>query len=128
MILNCALFVVLVGFNSWHWFLAMSGMTSVEYWKTMGSVVTEPYDFSFERISDNLFNIFGTTNFVRMFSPSLRNVPLVGLEWSFWIKEMGLREDCEMEIEGYEGILKQMDRDRLEEERQNNDLELAEMV
>ena len=99
LILNFALFVVLIGFNSWHWFLALSGTTSIEFWKLQNSYVTRPYDFSFESMSDNLFNIFGTSKFVRMFSPSLRTTPLTGIEWSFLIKEIGGREDCEVAMD-----------------------------
>ena len=94
-ILNSALFAVLVCFNLWHWFLAMSGTTTVEFWKGQASYYSKPYDFSFDMINDNLFNIFGTNKWVRMFSPSLRNIPLNGIEWSFMVKELGLNEDCE---------------------------------
>lgn len=31
-ILDVALFVVLIGFNAWNWFLAMSGYSTIEFW------------------------------------------------------------------------------------------------
>ena len=34
-----------------------------------------------------------------MFSPSLRNTPLTGLEWSFVLKERGIAEDGEVSID-----------------------------
>ena len=37
--------------------------------------------------------IFGTQKFIRMFSPSLRQTPLSGLEWSFLLNERGIPED-----------------------------------
>ena len=47
----------------------------------------------FESISDNLYRIFGTHKFFRIFSPSFRNVPFTGLEWSFRFKDEGY--DCD---------------------------------
>ena len=41
------------------------------------------YDFSFDTVSDNLFIIFGTHKIIRIFSPSLRALPLSGIEFSF---------------------------------------------
>jgi hypothetical protein len=43
-------------------------------------------------VKDNLFLIFGTYKFLRIFSPSLRNVPLTGLEWSFLVWSQGYNE------------------------------------
>jgi hypothetical protein len=31
-ILDCALGAVLIGFNSWNWFLALTGMSTIEFW------------------------------------------------------------------------------------------------
>ena len=31
-ILDCALGVVLLGFNGWNWFLAMTGFSTIEFW------------------------------------------------------------------------------------------------
>lgn len=46
----------------------------------------------FETISDNLFRVFGTHKFFRILSPSMRNVPFTGLEWSFMFKDEGFDE------------------------------------
>ena len=98
LILNCGLIVVLIMFNTWHWYLAFSGTTTVEFWKYHASYTSVPYDFSFDLVRDNLFNIFGTYKLVRQFSPSLRSVPLTGLEWSFILKDRGIAEDGEVDI------------------------------
>ena len=47
----------------------------------------------FKTVSDNLYRIFGTHKFIRIFSPSFRNVPFTGLEWSFRFKDEGY--DCD---------------------------------
>jgi hypothetical protein len=31
-ILDTALAVVLLGFNGWNWFLAMTGLSTIEFW------------------------------------------------------------------------------------------------
>ena len=99
LILNIALTIVMAFFLVWHWYLAFSGTTTIEFWKYQASVVSVPYDFSFDLVRDNLFNIFGTYKLVRQFSPSLRQVPLTGLEWSFLLKEKGIGEDGEVSFE-----------------------------
>ena len=99
LIMNVSLVIVMVFFLTWQWYLAFSGTTTVEFWKYHSSLVSVPYDFSFDLVRDNLFNIFGTYKLVRMFSPSLRQVPLTGLEWSFLLKEKGIAEDGEVTIE-----------------------------
>ena len=94
-----ALTSVMCAFLVWHWYLAFSGTTTIEFWKYHASVVSVPYDFSFNLVRDNLFFIFGTYKMVRQFSPSLRQVPLTGLEWSFLLKEKGIGEDGEVSYE-----------------------------
>ena len=93
LILNSSLALVLIGFNAWNWYLAISGTTTIEFWKWYGSYGAIPFDYSFDRIKDNLFLIFGTDKVIRMFSPSLRPSLLSGLEWSFVLKERGIPED-----------------------------------
>ena len=51
------------------------------------------FDFSFDTIKDNLFVLFGTHKIFRILSPSMRALPLSGLEWSYLIKEEGFDED-----------------------------------
>ena len=89
----------MVFFMVWHWYLALSGTTTIEFWKYHASYVSVPFDFSFDLVRDNLFLIFGTYKLVRQFSPSLRQVPLTGLEWSFLLKEKGIAEDGEVTFE-----------------------------
>ena len=72
LILNSSLILVLIAFNMWNWYLALSGTTTIEFWKWYGSYNMIPFDYSFDLIKDNLFMIFGTQKIVRMFSPSLR--------------------------------------------------------
>lgn len=80
--------VVLVGFNGWNWFLAFNGKTTIEFWTEN----TESAELSFTNASDNLYRVFGTFKFLRILSPSLRNVPFTGLEWSYYFKDEGY--DC----------------------------------
>ena len=96
LILNSSLVLVLLAFNAWNWYLALSGTTTIEFWKWYGSYGIIPFDYSFDRIRDNLFLIFGTPKVIRMFSPSLRPSLLSGLEWSFVLKERGIPEDGEV--------------------------------
>ena len=51
------------------------------------------FDFSFDTVKDNLFVLFGTHKPLRILSPSMRALPLSGLEWSFLVKEEGFDED-----------------------------------
>ena len=94
-ILNSALFSCLVCFNVWNWWLALTGHTTIEFWKMATGGVDEneeEYQYRYEDYSDNLFILFGTTKLLRIFSPSLRNVPVTGLEWSFLIRNRGYDE------------------------------------
>ena len=84
--LCCALFF----FNTWNWFLAMAGMSTVEYWTSAGK--GRKGGDVFRNIRDNLYKIFGTNSLIAILSPSLRNVPFTGIEWSFQAKDMGLNE------------------------------------
>jgi hypothetical protein len=99
-ILDGALCIVLIGFNVWNWFLACTGLTTLEF---MGQVTghrgQSRYDFSFQTIHDNMFKIFGTRSYFAMLSPSLRNCAFTGLEWSFEMRDLGFDERGEL-IEG----------------------------
>ena len=95
-ILDFALFGVLIGFNGWNWFLAMTGYTTIEFWTNMSLTreeATEEFDFSFKSVWCNLFGIFGTHKPVRILSPSLRNPPFTGIEWSFVLKDEGYDQE-----------------------------------
>lgn len=55
----------------------------------------ETFDYSFGNASENLFAIFATQKIFRILSPSLRNSPFTGLEFSFVLHDEGY--DCEGE-------------------------------
>ena len=55
-------------------------------------MAAENANLRFETISDNLYRVFGTHKWFRILSPSMRNIPFTGLEWSFWFKDEGY--DC----------------------------------
>ena len=88
MILDAILCVVMAGFTGWNWLLAFSGKTTIEFW-TPSDPDRQSIELSFLRKRDNIFRVFGTYNLVRVLSPSFRNVPFTGLEWSFWFKDSG---------------------------------------
>lgn len=87
LILDCVLCIVLIAFNGWNWFLAFNGKTTIEFWSDQSGV-----ELSFSNASDNLYRVFGTFKMLRILSPSLRNVPFTGLEWSYYFKDEGF--DC----------------------------------
>ncbi len=86
-ILDTALSAVMIGFNGWNWYLAMTGFSSIEFFGHQmqegdnGGV--ERYNLHFSSIRDNLYKIFGTYSLIAIFSPSMRNVPFSGVEWSY---------------------------------------------
>ena len=52
----------------------------------------QKYDFNFKNLKDNLYKTFGTYNLIAVLSPSLRNVPFSGIEWSYQMKDLGYDE------------------------------------
>ena len=93
-VLDVILFLTMLGFSFWNWFLAIFGTTSIEFWRGEGfGVDKNEAKYRFDTISDNLYRIFGTHKLIRIFSPSFRNVPFTGLEWSFRFKDEGY--DCD---------------------------------
>jgi hypothetical protein len=50
-------------YNLWCWFLACSGLTGVEFIGRNTGYKTNHYDFTFSRIRDNLFKVFGTKSY-----------------------------------------------------------------
>lgn len=92
--LDFGLTLAMIGFCAWNWGLAFYGKTSIEFWGDFGSNMAGTEDkkkakLHFDTINDNLFRIFGTHNLLRILSPSLRNVPFTGLEWSFMLQDDG---------------------------------------
>jgi len=79
-------------YNIWCWFLAGSGLTTVEFMGRNTGYKSNHYDFTFSRIRDNLFKVFGTKSYFAMLSPSLRYNPFNGIEWSFQMKDLGFNE------------------------------------
>lgn len=74
--------------------MALSGMTTIEFSRRFYLIPGDNmYDFSYDKVKDNLFIIFGTNKWLRVLSPSLRALPLSGIEFSFKIKEDGYDED-----------------------------------
>ena len=89
-VLDVILFLTMLGFSFWNWFLAIFGTTSIEFWRGEGfGVDKNEAKYRFDTISDNLYRIFGTHKLLRILSPSFRNVPFTGLEWSFRLKDEG---------------------------------------
>lgn len=56
----------------------------------------QKYDYYFRSIRDNLYRVFGTYNPFAILSPSLRNVPFTGIEWSYQLKDLGYNEKGEI--------------------------------
>ena len=88
MILDCILSVVMAGFTGWNWMLAFTGTTTIEFW-TVINKDRKRAELRFQTWRDNIYRVFGTHKIIRVLSPSLRNVPFTGLEWSFWFKDSG---------------------------------------
>lgn len=82
-LLDSALVVVLFGFNCWQWFLAMCGLTTIEFWDESVRNADGRKDWAFKRVRDNLFRVFGTKSYFQLLSPSMRYIAFTGLEWSF---------------------------------------------
>ena len=64
------------------------------------------FDFSYSSGADNLYIIFGTRKLLRMLSPSLRSLPLCGLEFTYRLKndirgwdEEGYRQEGQTEYD-----------------------------
>ena len=92
-ILDAVIAVVMLVFLVWNWFLACQGNTTIEFWTGANGSVKDKANLRFENISDNLYRVFGTYKTFRILSPSMRNVPFTGLEWSFWFKDDGYDEN-----------------------------------
>lgn len=86
-ILDLALAIVLVGFNGWNWFLALTGYSTIEFWGSSQRAGVQKYDYNFKNIRDNLYKTFGTYSFIAILSPSLRNIPFTGVEWSYQMRD-----------------------------------------
>lgn len=97
-VLDIILFLTMAMFSGWNWFLALQGYTTIEFLKTQEVLLTKDPNVTKAKVtlptmSDNLYRVFGTYKLFRVLSPSFRNVPFTGLEWSFRFKDEGF--DCE---------------------------------
>ena len=85
-ILSGICFCTLLFFNSWNWFLAIKGKTTLEFWKD--KINNNEIDYDFGSIKKNLFYIFGEKNIFKiLFIPNIKKLPFSGLEWSRKIDE-----------------------------------------
>jgi len=84
-------------FNIWSWSVAGSGLTTVEFVGRQTGFKANYYDFTFTRVRDNLFKIFGTKSYFQLLSPSLRYNAFNGIEWSFQMKDLGFNEFGEVQ-------------------------------
>ena len=74
-------------------------------------------------MSDNLYRIFGTHKLFRILSPSFRNVPFTGLEWSFRFKDEGY--DCDgFKLETTSNRLLEEDVEEGESSDEDEDIEI----
>jgi hypothetical protein len=91
-IFDSATFMLLVLYNIWSWTVAGSGLTTIEFIGRQTGYKSSYYDFTFSRVRDNLFKIFGTKSYFGLLSPSLRYNAFNGIEWSFQMKDLGFNE------------------------------------
>ena len=91
--MDSALILLLACFNLWNWCMALSGMSTLEFiGRTSGHTSDKSFDFAFSSTRDNLFKVFGTQSLWGILSPSLRNPAFSGIEWSFYMKDLGFNE------------------------------------
>lgn len=83
-------------YNVWSWSIACSGLTTIEFVGRNTGYKMNYYDFTFTRVRDNLFKVFGTKSYFQLMSPSLRYNPFNGIEWSFQMKDLGFNEFGEL--------------------------------
>jgi len=89
-----AIFVIMIPFNGWNWYLAITGQTTIEFWMQRPDQENNVEDFS-KRVSDfrqghktkNLEYVFGTRNILRMLLPSFRPLKHDGIDWENYINK-----------------------------------------
>ena len=96
-LLDVSLAALMVVFNVWNWFLCFSGLTTLEFLGQYNGYKSNHYDYSFSRVRDNIFKVFGTKSYFEMLSPSLRPNAFSGLEWSFQMRDLGFNEYGEVQ-------------------------------
>ena len=58
--------------------------------------------------------MFGTYNPFAILSPSLRNVPFTGIEWSYQLRDLGFNEKGEIAVNNFDEEVKLNDVSELE--------------
>jgi hypothetical protein len=102
-------FFLMIFFNSWNWFLVVKGNTTIEFWTLRGGIASpNPIkDFTLNTWRDNVYLVFGTRSLIKaIFLPSVKKLPLSGLEWTklalpsyhFEITEFSQMEDARIII------------------------------
>lgn len=92
-LMDTVLIVIMFCFNVYNWGIAIYGLSTIEFIGHLtGNTKKATFNYCFEAKRDNLFKVFGTQNYFAMLSPSLRDLPLTGLEWSFQMKDLGFDE------------------------------------
>jgi len=83
-VLCCVGTLLLLFFNGWNWLLIIKGNTTIEYWMLKTGISHSIIkDFGFESWKENLFVVFGTRSlFEAIMLPSIKRLPLSGLEWT----------------------------------------------
>lgn len=80
---------------------------------------------------DNLYKTFGTRNFFAIFSPSMRNLPFNGIEWSYQSRDMGFNEKGLMSEQQARSMqaLEASTQEDIEErlDRSSDDIELSDL-
>ena len=98
-ILSIASFIILLFFNSWNWFLALNGKTTLEFWGEKSGFINEkisPVSYDFGNWKKNLFYVFGCDNlFFIIFIPNIKKLPFSGLEWSKFVDDNFIVEEID---------------------------------
>ena len=81
------------------------------------------YDYNFRSIRDNLYKVFGTYSLIAILSPSFRNVPFNGIEWSYQLKDLGFNEKGELSTNDFDEESLNED-----EESKGEELEMSEIT
>ena len=75
-------------FSGWHWYLALDGNTTIEYWSKRSDyeIFKGIDDYSFGSRKKNIYYIFGTTNIFKIFfGLNIKKLPFSGLEISKYL-------------------------------------------
>jgi len=92
-IICCAMFLIMIPFNGWNWFLAITGQTTIEFWmrreqndpNQISDIDNRIVDFRQDPQIKNLEYVFGTRNYLKIFLPSIRKLSHQGINWEDYI-------------------------------------------